>query len=895
MPRWENWHRQRLDPNASAEQTSAGSKVLGELMEQLRLARIPTGTLRRRLRDGTLIIASYDGTTPIVQVIAPPGAAPAAPPVLGNLWVPRGFVVAPAYSGAGLGLGLPIIQQGTDPYDPANLAPGLDHTRWTAGGPLYEALLTTDADPGYPSAAMETAPLLYDLSFGPYQIGVGDLDGRATGTTWNIFRMEAAAFGQFFDDENMAEKQALFADINSQRGSAGKSAAYLWPRGYYRPAQVLADIMAANGELGHTSTAYPPTYTTFADRATKEGYASEDQGPPAYDRTCQDQAGEAIANGTHTDAMTTWLADPASTDVIEADVAGQPMFADIGSRAGMLVAVTQPRAAWIEAGRGVWNAGDGRLPPLSWHSFASLNLGFETYPMQVTSDPAQPLSMFSIAAQDANGFWLQYPQHLNPLRGEPALGHYVFLRGRAIAQAPNGGYVLGAGVINVPATRDTPELERLVIIAHHAADNPGAADQPYYENGQMRYVRVWWADVPVSGDLRLRPNQTICGADAADALGWRGGTLFDLGSMPPPASAPDITGVNALKYSSLWRFSPDGSKAIALRDLWRYQDYANLQGVNSTVLTFASYPRGVELVMNSSTAGLAPSLNWLPYPPGPDAGARSVTSLPLLDLGSPVTASENYAQPVAADYDAAGNPIYAWFSACTITLSNAVVQVNYAGTGAVATYPSDLNNLTLLGISVKDATHDFWPTGYFQVADVNAAAFVAEGSIPKQEVTDWSSNTATPNADHIACMQFTGSLVHGVRMFKGGALVAEDWYPCPDGVVFQIFDLCNPGSEQFANANLIENVCSFVQPYYAQRFGQWLFGYQLLPTGGFVRNDATADGSCGCATSIDDFASRTHWWGAGAETLTPRGGRITASFGLPTDLQGAWLMSAKGV
>ena len=115
--------------------------------------------------------------------------------------------------------------------------------------------------------------------------------------------------------------------------------------------------------------------------------------------------------------------------------------------------------------------------------------------------------------------------------------------------------------------------------------------------------------------------------------------------------------------------------------------------------------------------------------------------------------------------------------------------------------------------------------------------------------------------------------------------------------MFQIFDLCNPGSEQFANANLVVDACAFVQPYYAERFGQWLFGYQLMPTGGFVRNNSTADGSCGCATSITDFSTRTHWWGdvSYSDALTPRGGRIVASFGLPQDLIGAWLMSAKGV
>src|SRR3546814_15691789 len=59
--------------------------------------------------------------------------------------------------------------------------------------------------------------------------------------------------------------------------------------------------------------------------------------------------------------------------------------------------------------------------------------------------------------------------------------------------------------------------------------------------------------------------------------GWKGGQQLDLGTMPAPAAGFGASaGINSLKYSSQWRFAPDGRKAICLRDYGTFGDYRAL-------------------------------------------------------------------------------------------------------------------------------------------------------------------------------------------------------------------------------------------------------------------------------------------------------------------------------
>src|SRR5690348_2308629 len=97
MARWEGWQRTRHDPDTppDAYQQSLGRKVLGELMESLQRDRLFQGKLQRTFADGTVVIAQFDGTTPMVQVIAPSSSTSQPLPVLTSLWIPRGFVFVP--------------------------------------------------------------------------------------------------------------------------------------------------------------------------------------------------------------------------------------------------------------------------------------------------------------------------------------------------------------------------------------------------------------------------------------------------------------------------------------------------------------------------------------------------------------------------------------------------------------------------------------------------------------------------------------------------------------------------------------------------------------------------------------------------------------------------------
>lgn len=74
MARWEDWQRTRHgDPNTplSNYQQSLARKVLGELMDSIARGVLRQGKLQRRFPDGTLVVAQFDGATPIVEVIDP--------------------------------------------------------------------------------------------------------------------------------------------------------------------------------------------------------------------------------------------------------------------------------------------------------------------------------------------------------------------------------------------------------------------------------------------------------------------------------------------------------------------------------------------------------------------------------------------------------------------------------------------------------------------------------------------------------------------------------------------------------------------------------------------------------------------------------------------------------
>lgn len=114
-------------------------------MESVKLGGITQGVRRRVLDDGTVVEARFDGTTPTVTVLSGPSTATKpSGRIRAATWIPRGFVLYPVSDESVKGWGVPVVNDlGTmDPYAATNLAPGVDTTRWTQGGPLGQVLLT---------------------------------------------------------------------------------------------------------------------------------------------------------------------------------------------------------------------------------------------------------------------------------------------------------------------------------------------------------------------------------------------------------------------------------------------------------------------------------------------------------------------------------------------------------------------------------------------------------------------------------------------------------------------------------------------------------------------------------------------------------------------------------
>ena len=115
--RHEDWCRIRVTPTSDLEAAgslvSLGRKLLGQMMSGLALVGQRTGVLRRRLPDGSTIVVRFDGTTPMIDIDVPGDESAALAGEVFNMWVPRGFVVYPAWYEEPFGVGLPIVQDAT--------------------------------------------------------------------------------------------------------------------------------------------------------------------------------------------------------------------------------------------------------------------------------------------------------------------------------------------------------------------------------------------------------------------------------------------------------------------------------------------------------------------------------------------------------------------------------------------------------------------------------------------------------------------------------------------------------------------------------------------------------------------------------------------------------------
>src|SRR5690348_7412676 len=121
------WMRTRSPEGVDlpAELLHFARKAMGALLEAA--PGLAVAQRRHDLPDGSIVEVALVGGQPIAT-ITPASARPdlpRLPPV--NLWLPRGFVVYPAWHDAPAGVGLPVVADpDAGPYDPSNLAPGMD-------------------------------------------------------------------------------------------------------------------------------------------------------------------------------------------------------------------------------------------------------------------------------------------------------------------------------------------------------------------------------------------------------------------------------------------------------------------------------------------------------------------------------------------------------------------------------------------------------------------------------------------------------------------------------------------------------------------------------------------------------------------------------------------------
>ncbi|MDN5937283.1 MAG: hypothetical protein L0H83_01340, partial [Salinisphaera sp.] len=111
-------------------------------------------------------------------------------------------------------------------------------------------------------------------------------------------------------------------------------------------------------------------------------------------------------------------------------------------------------------------------------------------------------------------------------------------------------------------------------------------------------------------------------------------------------------------------------------------------------------------------------------------------------------------------------------------------------------------------------------------------------------------------------------------------------------------DSSTPGVPSIFILDFLNSTTRFLQGYYAERDGDWIFSYLLSPQPGLalVRDNSTPDvgvNDCECATSYQDYSSRTHLM-APAE-LAPRGGDWVSNFTVPVDAGVDWFIYAKVV
>lgn len=871
-------------------------KLVGGLLE--------SGVPQRqwRLDDGSTIHALIVDGLPKVTIAQPAASAAGRPPTAA-LWLPRGFVVVPASSAAPRGTGLPVVLQGTDPYARENLEPGLDMARWTPGGPHNQVLLSLDDDAGWPPAWLQAAPVGYGVR-GPSAALPPSWDGRPAPlrATWQAYRPRYADFVAHYNDDPAAARRTLFEAVNAYRDAHAVAKAYLMPRGFYRPAEVLSYLMEANGLA---QGGYPPGYQTTAERLAKDGPWSAAE------------AKELVATGgTPAQVLAAWDAAHAAELQWQADKV--PTFLDVGYRAGHWALVAQPREQWILAGRRSFESIEAQLPPISWDAPPALNLGWTTFP--ITHHHRSIWAPPPLVGADGT-FWLKY--YSATYAHKPAIGPNVYCRGRVLGVLPNAGFVLGAGLVTISGA------DRLLVLAYHAAEN---AALDLSTQGMMAVAHLWYADFPRGGHLRLHAEAPVtqafdplAPAPAAGIVQWRdGGTV----TLP------------GIKYDSFWAFAHDGSKACCLRDGASVNDildyfttaypsgngYGWYSGAFKGVLCELTIGADLFTALHTTALatkshlarGTAGQFNYRPflYPANPP------------EAPADAWAAEDQLVPLAAGY-VNGVPRIAYHGFAELLTNATDPRVSppalggdgkfwYAAFGdASLVYPSQASSAVVLAKGPLGSTDGYaWPAAPVPlVADIAQEVVVADLDTYATKLTGYTlaggqyTYTYAANPAYPVDVLDTGAAVRRVRVFRRGQQLREDAFPHPYGVLWAADRAALPvlnGDGSFA-ASTLDPAHPFdpdtdtwaifppapdltLQPVFARRGTEHVLGYQVgLATPvqtlafGTLTNPTLTDYAAAARLNMTQTIA--------AEDRPVLGGWYTTTFDAP-NTGGAWLAEA---
>lgn len=562
MPRYASWVRFRGAP-ASPYVQEVGRKLLGSLIHRLEMGHIRVGKVSRVLEDGTTVIAQYNGTTPIVTVIAGPQVKKLEEE-LRRVWIPQGFVIEPASDIAPAGWGLPAT-----PDEDTPLEPSPEPTKWTANGPLPDVLLTRASDGGYPNRRQRTRPLYFDP---PELSGIVKLPKEST--AWTAYRPSFIDIGD--------DARAVIAALNEERPSEAPLS---------QPFRGHADLAAWCARLvqsyGSTESDYPIGSNSNAKRVEKDGtvYIRED-GAPIGVLGSDDVSGQTTA-----DDVAEKLIEDIPDLGTDTNLKGSTTFSLAGGGAATFVAAIDYRTRWVKCGNLDWFSSiNPEIPTISWNG----PQGRSIPPRELAFGRRSDSSATSHCFDPVNCVWrLGSSTLIDEMTADfqgrkvPLFDRFVYARGRILAVLPDSGYVLGAAAQKLEATDERPLTYRLVVIGWHRADQffQGGDDWVGFTRtwDTTSDIRVWYADIPVRNGLALLPQSVIQGAYDEDTNpeGWRQidrHRLWPLdgdhanhgpGYYVSPVFDPQYTNeaerCAPKTYWQTWFFNASGTEAVCLR------------------------------------------------------------------------------------------------------------------------------------------------------------------------------------------------------------------------------------------------------------------------------------------------------------------------------------------